>query len=400
LLANQIRVLALRKLTFHTLRLITMSCSSFPVHASSLQSKDNLVRTRSEQVQTKAGEHGWDVCRGSRKDGLQRLTMIPPAVTRAIGNLAGGAAVAGGYACGKIGEAVGGEKAVDSDPFHAGAMSWLWCNGIFPQISFESTEESAGQLSRFYGTPDFDLEDDDMEQTPLLLANHISYLDGPVLAACFRSPKIVAMAGTRNVPVVGKLMEEMDTVFVDRGDRGSRNATQEAIKTHCDQWTPGEKPMLIFPEGTTTNGEGLLEFKKGAFVPGAPVRPVIIVYTGQWDPACTTYRDGTSGLKENSDAEWALQFAGHFVHSMHIRVLAPYMPSEAERGNPDLYAKNCQAHMARELERVRRELYEASWRKAAGRTKGGLSYKFGDMSRAILKNVGACLANVLEPKSD
>lgn len=363
-------------------------------HALPLHSDGYPVRTRSEQVQTREGKPGWDVCTGSQKDGLERLTMIPPALTRAIGNIAGCTAVAGGYAVGKIGEVVGADKAVDSDAFHAGIMSWLWCNGIFPKIDFESTEETASQLSDLYGMPDFDLENDDIEQTPLLLANHICYLDGPVLAACFRSPKIVAMAGTRKVPVVGKLMEEMDTVFVDRGDRDSRSATQEAIKSHCDQWVPGEKPMLIFPEGTTTNGDGLLEFKKGAFVPGAPIRPVIIVYTGQWDPACTTYRAGIGGLKKNSDAQWAMQFAGHFVHSMHIRVLAPYVPSQAEKADPDIYAKNCQAHMAVELERVRQELHDASWRKAAGRTQGGLGYKFGDVSRAAVRS----LRGLFKPK--
>jgi 1-acyl-sn-glycerol-3-phosphate acyltransferase len=34
-------------------------------------------------------------------------------------------------------------------------------------------------------------------------------------------------------------------------------------------------PIVIFPEGTTTNGTCLLVFKKGAFVPLVPVRPVL-----------------------------------------------------------------------------------------------------------------------------
>merc|ERR1712226_1434129 len=109
----------------------------------------------------------------------------------------------------------------------------------------------------------------------------------------------------------------MDTVFVDRSDGDSRHATMEAIKTHCSEWCLGQRPMLIFPEGTTTNGEGILEFKKGAFVAGVPVRPVLLVYTGQWDPASTTYKATSKGLKKISDTEWATQFLGHLVHSVH-----------------------------------------------------------------------------------
>ncbi len=37
----------------------------------------------------------------------------------------------------------------------------------------------------------------------------------------------------------------------------------------------GYGPIVIFPEGTTTNGTCLLAFKKGAFVPKVPVVPVI-----------------------------------------------------------------------------------------------------------------------------
>ena len=36
--------------------------------------------------------------------------------------------------------------------------------------------------------------------------------------------------------------------------------------------------MLVFPEGTTTNGSGLLDFRTGAFVAAAPVLPAVIRY--------------------------------------------------------------------------------------------------------------------------
>merc|ERR1712176_894077 len=39
-------------------------------------------------------------------------------------------------------------------------------------------------------------------------------------------------------------------------------------------------PVLIFPEGTTTNGLSLLRFKSGGFLAGAPVQPVVLTYGG------------------------------------------------------------------------------------------------------------------------
>ena len=40
----------------------------------------------------------------------------------------------------------------------------------------------------------------------------------------------------------------------------------------------GERPMLLFPEGTTTNGLYLLPFKSGAFLAGCALQPVILQY--------------------------------------------------------------------------------------------------------------------------
>jgi 1-acyl-sn-glycerol-3-phosphate acyltransferase len=40
-----------------------------------------------------------------------------------------------------------------------------------------------------------------------------------------------------------------------------------------------ERPMLLFPEGTTSNGRYLLPFRTGAFLAGVPVRPVVLSYS-------------------------------------------------------------------------------------------------------------------------
>jgi 1-acyl-sn-glycerol-3-phosphate acyltransferase len=321
-------------------------------------------------VMVDAEAQRWQVKQAPKKGKLEKLQMVLPALTRIPFNLFGGALAAGGYAVGKVGEAVGTGKAVDSTPFQAGFAAWMYSNGIFPSVKYEPVDE------RFLPS-----SEKDMSLTPIIIANHISYMDGGILAAEFAAPKIIAKSGARDVPILGKLMEEMETVFVDRSSQDSRQATLEAITKHCESWTPGSRALLMFPEGTTTNGESIIEFKKGAFAPGLPVRPVLLVYTGQWDPASTKYKDTSAGIRRTSDAEWSSEFLGHFVHSVHVRVLPPYMPGEDEVADCNLFARNCRAYMATELARVRDELRQQSWNEAAGRSEGGLGYTFGDLTR-------------------
>lgn len=53
-------------------------------------------------------------------------------------------------------------------------------------------------------------------------------------------------------------------------------------------WARGWKgnPLLLFPEGTTSNGSCLLRFKTGVFASGVPVHPVTVTYgVGRFSPA-------------------------------------------------------------------------------------------------------------------
>ena len=47
--------------------------------------------------------------------------------------------------------------------------------------------------------------------------------------------------------------------------------------------------LILFPEGTTSNGTSLLPFRRGAFVAGVPVQPVLIKYPfKRFNPAWDT----------------------------------------------------------------------------------------------------------------
>merc|ERR1711963_1293150 len=99
------------------------------------------------------------------------------------------------------------ECTADSQVFQLGLTAWLRANGIFPTITYdEMPAEYANSLP------------DDMRVTPLIVCNHTSYLDGPILASSFGAPKIIAKKGTTDTPIVGNLAKEIGVIEVDRDD--------------------------------------------------------------------------------------------------------------------------------------------------------------------------------------
>ncbi|KTG02749.1 hypothetical protein cypCar_00037235 [Cyprinus carpio] len=97
--------------------------------------------------------------------------------------------------------------------------------------------------------------------------------------------------------------------------------------------------MLMFPEGTTTNGQALIKFKPGAFLAGVPVQPVLLHYPGEPDTVRWTWK-GLTWL----GTLW--HTTSQIYTSVTVEFLPVYTPSQEEKQNPDLYAENVQKLMA------------------------------------------------------
>lgn len=68
---------------------------------------------------------------------------------------------------------------------------------------------------------------------------------------------------------------------------------------------PHRRPILLFPEGTTTNGNFLLRFRTGAFIAGVPVQPTIVKYgpvSVESDGAQGALHGAQAYLRAQSDA--------------------------------------------------------------------------------------------------
>jgi len=143
---------------------------------------------------------------------------------------------------------------------------------------------------------------------PIVVSNHVSIVDPIALYAMLDAPMFISKAAVVNVPLLSSILLANSTILVDRKSPTSRSDTQkevnrraayndelrrakdegervaealtEATGRHVDPVAiPEPYPhLVIFPEGTTTDGSALIEFKLGAFRPQVPVQPVVFRY--------------------------------------------------------------------------------------------------------------------------
>ena len=111
----------------------------------------------------------------------------------------------------------------------------------------------------------------------LLVSNHLSYLDVLVISAV--TPAVfVAKRDVKFWPVVGLLAQLAGTVFVDRRRRAAVGRVNDQIGDSLEQGGL----VVLFPEGTSSNGETVLPFKTSLLEPAAQSRHPLSVCSIQY----------------------------------------------------------------------------------------------------------------------
>ncbi|MEO6912129.1 MAG: lysophospholipid acyltransferase family protein [Edaphobacter sp.] len=107
-----------------------------------------------------------------------------------------------------------------------------------------------------------------------VISNHLSYLDIVVFAA-LRPCVFVSKAEIQTWPVLGWMTTMAGTVYVSRGRGGSAVKARSGLQAAADAGLP----VVFFPEGTTTDGSGLLKFHSGMLAQAMEERePVTAAY--------------------------------------------------------------------------------------------------------------------------
>ncbi len=120
----------------------------------------------------------------------------------------------------------------------------------------------------------------------LMVANHISWLDIPLLAAV-RPGRMLAKTEIRQWPVAGALTARSGALFIDRDRLRALPATVARI---ADGLRAGSA-VVVFPEGSTWCGRAQGYFRRAAFQAAldadVPVQPVRLHYRYDGGPTST-----------------------------------------------------------------------------------------------------------------
>ena len=95
----------------------------------------------------------------------------------------------------------------------------------------------------------------------LLVGNHVSYLDIPVLFFLGNEINFVSKSEVKSWPIIGQAAIKGRTIFVERSNDKSRNTAKNQIAKSLIE---NKQNVVIFPSGTTSLGSSM-SWKKGAF---------------------------------------------------------------------------------------------------------------------------------------
>lgn len=159
-----------------------------------------------------------------------------------------------------------------------------------------------------------------LKRNVFFAANHVSWHDIPVLGG-ITGTAFVAQDGVRKWPVIGWLAARNRTIFVSRTEKhGVGEQIAELRNAIAENWS-----VTLFPEGTTSDGSGLLAFKPSLFatlVP--PPKPILI------QPVWLDFSDAPDvawiGVETGWESAWrAFTRPGKFNVGVHF--LEPFDPA-------------------------------------------------------------------------
>jgi len=199
------------------------------------------------------------------------------------------------------------------------ARVWLWCLGVW-WIEEKDTEHKTV-----------------LPPKCVLISNHLGMHE--ILWFFYMyAPSFVAKKEVSKVPIIGSLARLLGCFFVQRiKDNSKRGLLLETIlKASRDR---KRMRLCIFPEGTTTNGNQIIRFRSGGFVPMLPVIPHIVRFEGfrrgiDFDPHYTT-----------------VHILGYILGLMaqgYLRLSIQYLPAQLPKvgDSARTYANNVQSTMS------------------------------------------------------
>ncbi len=171
------------------------------------------------------------------------------------------------------------------------------------------------------------------EPTRLIISNHTSLFDFLVLIAVHdQVPCFICRSSVLSIPFFGRVAQKLGSLY-STGTSGISTSLQKTLTK------PGP-PIAVFPEATCTNGDFIISFKTGAFVPGIPVLPMTFEYK---------YKYFSPSFESIDGKLWLFRILSEFSHNCAVTIYPTLYPSEKEKMDPLLYAENVQTFISDQL---------------------------------------------------
>ncbi|HUR37583.1 MAG TPA: lysophospholipid acyltransferase family protein [Terriglobales bacterium] len=160
----------------------------------------------------------------------------------------------------------------------------------------------------------------------LIVANHLSYLDIMVFSAV--TPTLfVSKKEVRKWPVFGLLAHLAGSRFLDRSRSADAHRVQNEVQEALDQGCR----VIVFPEGTSTDGNSVLPFKPAMFESAVGRHDITVAHI-----AYTV----SSGDAQQDVCFWGdMEFVPHLVRMLSKRWIA----ARIQFGTPSRFADRKQA---------------------------------------------------------
>ncbi len=142
-----------------------------------------------------------------------------------------------------------------------------------------------------------------------LVANHLSYIDIFVLFANSRGT-FIAKSDIKEWPIAGFVLGTSGLIFVDRDRKTDVSRVNKEISEHLTE----AQGIFLFPESTTSGGEGLLPFKSSLFQ--FPAQEAIEVTS-----AAISYTCNDESVDVSTEICWwtDISFPNHFWNVLKIK---------------------------------------------------------------------------------
>lgn len=175
-------------------------------------------------------------------------------------------------------------------------------------------------------------------ETHVIVSNHISFWEILYFMAAPCSPAFVFKKSCLNVPIIGKIaLQVLGGIQVDNKNQNGGGASAIIERIRQMESSSNDRPLLIFPEGTTSNGSCLLSFRTGAFVAGASVQPILIQFP---------FKHFSPAYESIYTSVVIFRTLCQFNNRFQVRYLPVHVPTLAQKEDPTLYASVVRQEMA------------------------------------------------------